>query len=519
MDEMHKKITELIFILTKCNRCFKMILQNNENDISKKEMIYQKQKEDTPMKKKLVLALLVSAMAANLLAGCGGSGSGSDDKGGGSSDDGSSSDDKGGGESDSGDKTVLTVTWRDEGKGESSPLYKWFAEAYETYEDKDEIELDYQYITASEGDYFAKVALSLQDASTAPDIVCEDTFYVPSDVAAGNLTNLDEYLSTWDDWSNFYDNTKEAASMDGSVYGIPYSGDTRGIIYNKEVFEQAGLPADWAPADWQDILDACKQIKEKCPDVIPFWCNSGQVSGEATSMQTYEELLYGTGEEVYEDGKFVVSSQAIMDTLTFIETLYKEGYATEDLIYDTESSDNVVQNYLPKGEVAMMLNGNWVFSNYTENGSATWEGYEDKIGFVCMPTQDGSGQGHVTMSGGWALAIPELSDEKDAAWGFITHLMNYDNYKKCVTYTGNLSTRSDMAEDEDYAATPFMTEATQFLEYAKYRPHTDEYTNVSTYIQAMVESVAAQTATPEQAMEKYKTDVTNAVGEDKVIEK
>ncbi len=64
-----------------------------------------------------------------------------------------------------------------------------------------------------------------------------------------------------------------------------------------------------------------------------------------------------------------------------------------------------------------------------------------------------------------------------------------------------------------------MTEATQFLEYAKYRPHTDEYTNVSTYIQAMVESVAAQTATPEQAMEKYKTDVTNAVGEDKVIEK
>ena len=35
----------------------------------------------------------------------------------------------------------------------------------------------------------------------------------------------------------------------------------------------------------------------------------------------------------------------------------------------------------------------------------------------------------------------------------------------------------------------------------------------------MVESVAAQTATPEQAMEKYKTDVTNAVGEDKVIEK
>ena len=76
------------------------------------------------MKKKLVLALLVSAMAANLLAGCGDSGSGSDDKDGGSSDDGSSSDDKDGGESDSGDKTVLTVTWRDEGKGFTNGLQK-----------------------------------------------------------------------------------------------------------------------------------------------------------------------------------------------------------------------------------------------------------------------------------------------------------------------------------------------------------------------------------------------------------
>lgn len=454
------------------------------------------------MKKKIVSAMLVAAMAASLLAGCGSGDSASD------------------GSDGSGGATKLTVTWRDEGTGEDNPLYKWFSQAYESYADKDKIELDYQYITASEGDYFAKVALSLQDESTAPDIVCEDTFYLPSDVTAGNLTNLDDYVADWEDWGNFYENTKDAAAMDGSVYGIPYSGDTRGLIYNKDVFEAAGLDADWQPTTWQEILDTCQELKDYYgDDVIPFWCNSGQVSGEATSMQTYEMLLYGTGEEVYEDGKFVVSSDAIEDTLTFIQTLYEEGYATTDLIYDTESSDNVVNNYLPEGKVAIVLNGNWVFSNYTENGTSPWEEYADKLGFAAMPTQDGSGQGFVTMSGGWALAIPELSDEKDAAWDFVQWLMSYDNYLNCVTYTGNLSTRSDVAEDEAYTTTPFNDIATSFMEYAKYRPHTDTYQTVTTYIQSMVESVAAGESTPEDAMEKYKSDVISAVGEDMVTEK
>ncbi len=41
---------------------------------------------------------------------------------------------------------------------------------------KDEVELDFQPITASEGDYFTKIALQLGDSSTCPDLVCEDTF-------------------------------------------------------------------------------------------------------------------------------------------------------------------------------------------------------------------------------------------------------------------------------------------------------------------------------------------------------
>ena len=418
-------------------------------------------------------------------------------------------------------KTKITVVWRDEGNGEQNPLYQWFSQAYETYPDKDKIELDYQFITASEGDYFAKVALALQSESTAPDIVCEDTFYLPSDVAAGNLTNLDDYVNDWEDWTSgkFYENVKQGGISDGSVYAIPYTADSRGIWYNKEVFEQAGLPTDWDPQNWQDILDACATIKEKCPDVIPFWCNAGTISGEATSMQTYEELLYGTGERVYEDGKWVTSSDNILKTLDFINEIYTNEYASSDLIYDVEASDNVVNNYFSEGKLAMMLNGYWITGNYKDTGAAPWAEYPDKLAYVEMPTSEGQAPGKITMSGGWALAIPSLSDQKDASWDFIKWLMNYDNYLNGVTLQGALSARSDVAEDETYASQPFVQLATDFLEYAEYRPQNDEYTKVTTYIQTMVENVASGTLTPEEALDQYKVDVENAVGEDSCINK
>ncbi len=420
-----------------------------------------------------------------------------------------------------GAKTKLTMTWRDEGNGEQNPLYQWFTQAYETYPDKDKIELDFQYITASEGDYFAKVALALQSEDTAPDIVCEDTFYLPSDVAAGNLTNLDEYVNSWEDWTGgkFYENVKSGVTADGSVYAVPYTADSRGIWFNKEVFAKAGLPEDWTPKTWQDILDACKTIKEKCPDVIPFWCNAGTISGEATSMQTYEELLYGTGEEVYEDGKWVTSSDNILKSLNFINDLFTNDYATADLIYDAESSDNVVNNYLPEGKVAMMLNGYWITGNYKETGSAPWADYAEKLGYAEMPTSEGQEPGNITMSGGWTLAIPSLSDEKDAAWDFIKWCMNYDNYLNAVQLQGVLSTRSDVAADEVYSAQPFVQQATDFLEYAYYRPQNDQYTKVTTYIQTMVENVASGSLTPEDAMAQYKSDVENAVGAENCVDK
>nr|WP_245645029.1 extracellular solute-binding protein [Peribacillus loiseleuriae] len=157
----------------------------------------------------------------------------------------------------------------------------------------------------SEGDYFAKVALMLKSKNTAPDLVTEDTFMVNSDASAGYLEPLDEQVENWDDWANFTENVKKGVSAeDGKVYGVPYNTDSRGIWYNKDLFAKAGLPVPWEPRTWDDILHAARTIKEKSPaGVIPLWMNSGKATGVATSMQTFEMLLYGTKTPLYDIGE------------------------------------------------------------------------------------------------------------------------------------------------------------------------------------------------------------------------
>ena len=173
---------------------------------------------------------------------------------------------------------------------------------------------------------------------------------------------------------------------------------------------------------------------------------------------------------------------------------------------------------MPKGKLAITLDGYWMTGNYKETGAAPWPEYKDKLGIAAMPTSEGQAPGSVTMSGGWALSIPNLSDQKDAAMDFIKHCMSYDVYLDTIIAQGNIATRTDIAKDASYSSQPFMETCTGFLSGAFYRPRNSQYTTVTTHIQTMVESVVSGTS-PEDAMAQYKSDVTNSVGAENVVEK
>ncbi|CAM3681345.1 ABC transporter substrate-binding protein [Cohnella lubricantis] len=421
------------------------------------------------------------------------------------------------------EKTTITITYRDDGTGENGSMYKWITEMAADFPNKN-VEVKPAPIQASEGDYFAKVALALKSADNAPDIVTEDTFILNSDASAGFLTPLDDRLAIWPDWTNgsFIEALKKGVTAsDGKVYGVPYNTDSRGLWYNKEIFKRVGLPEDWQPKSWDEVLSAARTIKEKEPDIVPIWMNMGKATGEATSMQTYEMLLYGTGEQLYDDAtdKWITKSQGIMDALNFISTVNKEKLGPPlSLVLNGQAGNTSAREYLPQGKLAISLDGSWIVGNYLDTGASPWPEYKDVLGFAPMPTSQGQAPGTITLAGGWALSIPSNAKHKDEAWEFIQFALNKENSLKLVTLLGSITVRADVGAEPSYTQLPFNGIATEFLQNAEFRPAQDKYPEVSTQIQTMVESVASGTS-PEDAMNKYASDVARIVGEENIAER
>lgn len=416
--------------------------------------------------------------------------------------------------------TTVKISWRYTGKGDSMiRLYndKWIKKFEK---DNPDIKIKLDPIKASEGDYFSKLDLAMKSSETAPDIVNEDSFILPSDAKAGYLEPLDKYLENWDDWDQFTEALKSGGQgSNGKQYGIPGTTDARGVWTNLAVIDKAGLEKDWTPKNWQDIIDAAEKIKKTQPDVIPLAASvSATNGGESVAMQTFEQLLYGTGETLYDEKtkKWNVGSKGIEDTLGFIDTFMNKKKVGPSLSVAMSANfgSTIYQDKLPNNKAGLGLDGNWNTGNWAKGGAAPIENVEEVLNFNLMPTQNGKKPGYVTMSGGWTWAMPKKSKNHKAAFKVLKAMNTKEMCLKRALYEGTLTVRDDVAKDPEYLKKPFIKTATKSLQNAYFRPKSDLYPKVSVAIQQMVESVASNSKSPKQASEKFTSDVQDIVGKE-----
>jgi multiple sugar transport system substrate-binding protein len=422
----------------------------------------------------------------------------------------------GGGESDS---SSVTVTFRQFGNDRVHEQF--LTEAKSAFEQaRPGVTIDLQPIVASNDDYSTKLQLQMRSPRTSPDLVYEDTFLINSDIEAGYLRPLDDYIAAWPDWNNFVDTAKAAGrALDGKTYGIPTGTDTRGVWFNKEILARAGLPADWQPTTWNDLLTAARAIKAAVPDVIPLSIYAGTPLGEAASMQGFEMLLYGTGDTLYDHAsqKWVVGSQGFRDSLQFLQTVYSEGLgATPQQVLNPNWNDTVAQELIPQGKVAIAVEGSWMSQNWLEGeGSANpWPQWSTVMGWTAMPTQTGQAPGQVSMSGGWTYAIPQNADNPDLAWEFVTFMNDQEHQLKFAIDNVQIPVRTDVADDPSYAqANPSNEFFASLVPVTTYRPAYAVYPRISNEIQVATESVITGTADVEAAAAQYDNQVRSIAGD------
>ncbi|MEU4348630.1 extracellular solute-binding protein [Streptomyces sp. NPDC023838] len=373
-------------------------------------------------------------------------------------------------------------------------------------------------IQAPDNDYATKVQQMMRSAKTAPDLVYEDTFRINSDIKAGYLRPLDDQLAKWDAWSRFVPTAKAAAKAeDGKTYGVPDGTDTRGLWFNKQFFAKAGLPVDWQPRTWADILDAARTIKKKVPGVIPISVLTGKALGEAAVMQGFEMLVYGTGDNPLYDPaakKWVTGSQGFKDALDFVRTVYGEklGPDVSDAL-DPNVNTRVATEWLPEGKLAIALDGSWLGQFWGPKGAKEWPRWPAVLGQAAMPTQNGQAPGRVSLSGGWTWAIPRKAGNPELAWEFLQQMQTPANAVKWDVVDAQIAVRDDVAKDPAYLKSmPGIDFFTGLVKDTHYRPALPVYPQVSSAIGEAMEAVTTGDSTAAEAAKAYDGQLRTITG-------
>lgn len=241
-----------------------------------------------------------------------------------------------------------------------------------------------------------------------------DIMFIPA-VDKSELQNYFMPFDTLDNLSNEI-NFANAWEFGGQAYGVPYMANAQGILYNKAVFEQAGITA--LPKTPAEYIEALQKIKDNT-DAIPLYTNyaAGWTMG---AWDAYIGVV-SNGDNTYMNQKFVHTAEPFKDPGdgTGIYNLYKILYdaVEKGLIEDdyTTTDWEGCKGMLNRGEIGTMVLGSWAYAQMVEAGD-----HGEDVGYMPFPMSVGGTQ-YVLAGGDYSFAINvNSSDEnKTAAMVFI----------------------------------------------------------------------------------------------------
>lgn len=207
-------------------------------------------------------------------------------------------------------------------------------------------------------DYFTQMQTRVA-GGTAPD--CYE-LNIENFAAYANKGMLAEISGV--DVSGLNDTALNAFNVDGKQYGLPESFSNVVLIYNKDLFDQAGV--DYPTADWtqDDVQNAAEKIRALGDDIFGIW-----------QPITYNEFFkvvaqYG-GALLNEDKtEFTINSPENLEAATVLV----------DRVLVSNVQPNAVQqggmgdwDMFMSGRLGMIPTGIWAFQTFTDGCDFAWD--------------------------------------------------------------------------------------------------------------------------------------------------
>jgi sorbitol/mannitol transport system substrate-binding protein len=256
-----------------------------------------------------------------------------------------------------------------------------------------------------EGDLRSTVTADVASAAGQYDIVTIGAYEVPQWGANGWLLDLTASLAEGDyDVQDILPPVRDALSVEGKQYAVPFYGESSILMYNKEILDKAGVTISNNPT-WQEVAAAAKKVNTAdtagiCLRGKPGW---GDLFAPLT---TVVQTFGGTWYDQNWDAK--VNSPEFVEAVTF----YKDLLATAGEKDPVSYSFNECLTALKNAKVAMWYDAS-VAASILEADDSPVKG---KMGYAHAPVVKTKEAGWLWS---WNLAVPANAKNKEAATAFV----------------------------------------------------------------------------------------------------
>lgn len=386
-----------------------------------------------------------------------------------------------GGESAADEVTTITfMNYSSSGANEET-LMKMI-EAFEKKESNIKVEVQ----TYGFGDYFQQLATNIAGGSTP-------------DVFELNIENFRAYQSkgvigkiNGADTSKIHDTTLKAFAIDGDQYGLPTKFSNVVMIYNKDLFDQAGVDYPTMDWSWEDELEAAKKIRSLGDDYF----------GVFRPIQTWE--FYKTVEQ---NGGSMMNDNQTSYTINSAENV-----EALQMMIDRINVSNVTPNadqmggmgdwdLFKSGRLGMIVTGIWAFPDFTDNCNFNWDivvepGIKEKATHFFSD----------------AIVISEKSDKKEAATkfaAFISGSAETANIRLDANWDLPVALTEEVTSKYLSVTPPENKQAViDSLNYLVMPPSLENFNAIADILGSYLEQATSGSMTPQEALDQAQNDIT-----------
>jgi multiple sugar transport system substrate-binding protein len=320
-------------------------------------------------------------------------------------------------------------------------------------------DLRIEYTFVENADFPTKFTTALA-AGEAPDVVSIDLVLVPYYNSIGAFMDLTDKYEALEYKDTLNPAMLNLGTADGHVYALPFGADVSALIYNRALFETAGLDPDAPPTTWAELRADAEALTTG--DVYGYGFSGGSPGGLMFTMMPY--AWANGGQWLNEDGTTAeLDDPKTVEAVQFFVDMINDGLVPPGTA--TYSYDDF-QNGFKQEKIAMMTTGNFVVSDLTTNFP------EIDFGVALIPGQDG--ESFSAFAGGDLIAIPNGAKHLEEAWKVIEFMLSDAIQVEVFAKNGQIPVRSDLYDNAYFEAEPRYQVFAKALTVA-YVPYTTVY--------------------------------------------